>query len=168
MVSAIVAVAKNGVIGNSGELPWYLPADLRRFKELTTGHAVIMGRTTYDSIVARLGHGLPNRHNIVLTRSTELQNKNGELDSTDIVSTIKDALTIATGEAPFIIGGAQIYELAGSLIDRWYITEIDTEIEGDVVLKGFNPALFKEVVRESHQSDDKNPYNYSFVTYERI
>lgn len=163
MVSAIVAVAKNGVIGNSGSLPWYLPADLRRFKAITTGHSVIMGRTTYDSITARLGHSLPNRQSIVLTRNPE------QLSITDtVVSSIEEALNESDDAEPFIIGGAQIYELASPLIDRWYITEIDYHTDGDVKLRGFDQSLFKEVARENHYTDDKNPYNYSFVTYERI
>lgn len=163
MVSAIVAVTRNGVIGNSGELPWYLPADLRRFKELTTGHAVIMGRKTYDSIVTRLGHALPNRQNIVVTR-------NKALVASDIetATSIEEALALVKTDDPFIIGGAQIYELAAPDVDRWYITEIDTDVEGDVLLHGFDRHHFQEVAREDHRADEKNPFDYHFVTYERM
>lgn len=163
MVSAIVAVTRNGVIGNSGELPWYLPADLRRFKELTTGHAVIMGRKTYDSIVARLGHALPNRQNIVVTR-----NKSLAADDIEIATSIEEALALVKTDDPFIIGGAQIYELAAPDVDRWYITEIDTDVEGDVLLHGFDSHHFQEVAREDHRADEKNPFDYHFVTYERM
>lgn len=163
MISAIVAVTKNGVIGNSGELPWYLPADLRHFKEVTTGHPVIMGRKTYDSIVNRLGHALPNRQNIVITHNTELQ-----ADDIEIASSIADALALAKDTDPFIIGGAQIYELAGEHVERWYVTEIDTEIEGDVLLHGFDKTQFKEVERADFTADEKNPFDYHFVIYERI
>lgn len=163
MVSAIVAVTRNGVIGNSGELPWYLPADLRKFKELTTGHAVIMGRKTYDSIVARLGHALPNRQNIVVTRNKELT-----ADDIETATSIEEALALVKTDDPFIIGGAQIYELAAPDVDRWYITEIDTDVEGDVLLHGFDSHHFYEVAREDHRADEKNPFDYHFVTYERM
>lgn len=161
MLSAIVATTSNGVIGVSGELPWYLPADLKHFKEITTGHTVIMGRKTYDSIVGRLGHALPDRENIVITR--------GDLQADDIkiASSIKEALEMASDKNPIIIGGAQIYELAGELIDRWYITEIDGDIEGDVFLKAFDQEQFSEVSREDHAADEKNQFNYHFIVYER-
>jgi len=162
MLSAIVAVSNNGVIGNSGDLPWYLPADLCHFKQITTGHTVIMGRKTYDSIVARLGNGLPDRQNIVITRSSD-----ATYSDAFVATTINEALEVSTTDDPIIIGGAQIYELAAPLIDRWYITEVDTFIEGDVALKGFNRDDFEEVDRESHLADARNPYNYSFVIYER-
>lgn len=163
MVSAIVAVTKNGVIGNSGELPWYLPADLRHFKEITTGHAVIMGRKTYDSIVTRLGHGLPDRQNIVVTRNPDVH-----ADDIQTASSIDDALALVKTDEPIIIGGAQIYELASNQVDRWYVTEIDTDISGDVTLKGFDKTQFKEVDRVDHLADEKNPFDYHFVIYERI
>lgn len=162
MLSAIVAVSNNGVIGNSGDLPWYLPADLRRFKQITTGHTVIMGRKTYDSIVARLGHGLPERQNVVVTRATD-----ATYPDAFVTHAINEALQVSTDDDPIIIGGAQIYELAAPLVDRWYITEIDTTIDGDVILKGFNKDDFEEIARENHPADAKNPYNYSFVIYER-
>ncbi|MFZ3010047.1 MAG: dihydrofolate reductase [Candidatus Microsaccharimonas sp.] len=163
MLSAIVAVTKNGVIGNSGELPWYLPADLRHFKEITTGHAVIMGRKTYDSIFARLGHALPDRQNIIVTRNYDIH-----ADGIEIASSIADALALVKTENPFIIGGAQIYELASEQVDRWYVTEIDSDIKGDVTLKGFDTDKFKEVERVDHLADEKNPFDYHFVIYERI
>lgn len=162
MLSAIVAVAKNGVIGNSNELPWYLPADLRHFKNLTSNHAVIMGHTTYDSIVRKLGHSLPNRQSIVITR-------NPDFFTNDAVSAIslEQALLETADEEPFIIGGAQIYELAAYKIQRWYVTEINADVEGDVMLEGFDKSNFKEVSREHHSADNKNQYDYDFVIYER-
>ena len=163
MISAIVAVTSNGVIGNSGELPWYLPADLRHFKEVTTGHPVIMGRKTYDSIVNRLGHALPDRQNIVITRNADLQ-----ADDIEVAASIADALALAKSTDPIIIGGAQIYELASEHVERWYVTEIDTEIEGDVLLHGFDKTQFKEVERVDFTADEKNPFDYHFVIYERI
>lgn len=166
MLSAIVAVAKNNIIGSQNELPWYLPADLKHFKDITTGHAVIMGRNTFVSIVARLGHGLPNRQNIVVSRTNHVQDPD-----VIVVSSIEEALAAqdATGSDSeiFIIGGAQIYKAAAPFIEKWYVTEIDADIEGDVVLEGFDPTNYTEKSRESHHKDDKNPYDYSFVVYER-
>jgi dihydrofolate reductase len=163
MISAIVAVTKNGVIGNSGDIPWYLPADLRHFKKITTGHPVIMGRKTYESIVNRLGHALSNRQNIVITRNQGLN-----ADDIQTAASITDALALAKNTDPIIIGGAQIYELAGEQVERWYVTEIDTEIEGDVMLRGFDMTQFKEVERVDITADEKNPFDYHFITYERI
>lgn len=163
MISAIVAIARGGVIGNHESIPWYLPADLKHFREVTLGHPVIMGRTTYESIVTRLGHGLPGRQNIVLTRDLSYAPAD-----TDVAHTIEQAIDKATTAPPFIIGGAQIYELAAPKIDRWYVTEIDADIAGDIRLD--TRALFEgfdEIARESFSADDKNPFDYHFVTYQR-
>jgi len=162
MISAIVAVTRNNIIGDAESIPWYLPADLRHFKEHTVGTSVIMGRTTYDSIVNRIGKPLPDRQNIVMTRSPEFTSP-----GVTIAHTIEEALEAAEFSEVMIIGGAQIYSLAAPLIDRWYVTEIDTTIDGSVTLEGFNRSEFSETYRETFQKDDKNPYNYSFVTYER-
>ncbi len=162
MISAIVAVAKNGVIGKSNSLPWYLPADLKYFRSITKGCDVIMGKVTYDSIVSRLGHGLPGRANIVLTRDSSYTSEFAK-----VATSLDDAIAATSSEEVFIIGGAQIYALASDLVQRWYITEVDADIDGDVILKGFNKSEFTETARESHLSDDKNQYNYDFVTYER-
>ncbi len=163
MISAIVAVTQNGVIGNSGALPWYLPADLRHFKEITTGHPVIMGRKTYESIVNRLGHALPARCNIVMTRNQDIS-----ADDIETAMSMSDAVALVANEDAFIIGGAEIYQLGAEYVDRWYITEIDADIDGDVLLRGFDKASFKEIERTDHYADEKNPFDYHFVTYERI
>jgi dihydrofolate reductase len=163
MISAVVAVARQGVIGNHGSIPWYLPADLKHFRDLTLGHPVIMGRTTYESIVDRLGHGLAGRDNIVLTRDDEYI-----VTDATVVHTLDQAIDHATAAPPFIIGGAQIYELASSRIDTWFITEIDADIQGDIRLdKEALLADFDEVSREPHNADEKNPFDYSFVVYKR-
>lgn len=159
MVSLLVAYARNGVIGKNNDLPWYLPADLRRFKELTTGQTVVMGRKTFDAILARNGKPLPNRTNVVITRSRDYR-----FDGVRVVHSIEDAL-----EAPgdiFVIGGAEIFKLALPLANRIYATEIDADIEGDVYFPqiGFQ---WHETSRESHKADEKNEYNYSYVTYEK-
>jgi dihydrofolate reductase len=164
MISAIVAVSTNNVIGNSEGLPWYLPADLSHFKELTTNHTVIMGRTTFESIVKRLGHGLPGRRNIVLTHDLLYVS-----DYAEVVTSLTDAIKLINTEKNevFIIGGAQVYELAKDLIEKWYVTEVNSEIKGDVFLKGFVKDDFLEEDRTFHMSDTKNIYDYSFVTYVR-
>ena len=162
MISAIVAVAKNGVIGKSNSLPWYLPADLNYFRSITKGCDVIMGKVTFDSIVTKLGHGLPGRTNIVLTRDSSYTSEFAK-----VVTSLDDAIAATSTDEVFIIGGSQIYALASNLVQRWYVTEVDADIDGDVVLRGFNKSEFTETVRESHLSDDENQYNYDFVTYER-
>lgn len=157
MVSAIVAMAKNRVIGKHNDLPWYLPADLKRVKEITTGNTIIMGRKTADSIVDRIGHGLPNRKNIVVTRSGSYEH-----DGFVAVKSIEDALQLVEGEA-FIFGGAQIYELSLPYLDRMYITEVQAEIDGDIYFPEFAMSEWTEVSREQHQKDEKNHYDYDFV-----
>ena len=161
MISAVVAIAKNNVIGNVNDLPWYLPADLRHFKELTTGHSVVMGRKTLESIIARLGKPLPNRQNFVITRSgtTSVPDVSALHSPEDILSIQNDL---------FIIGGAEIYRQTLSMINRLYITEIDAEVAGDTFFPEIDYSQWQEVSREAHLADEKNPYNYSFVVLERI
>lgn len=163
MISAIVAMANNKVIGNKNDLPWYLPADLKRFKELTTNHTVVMGRNTYDSIVARIGKPLPNRHNIVLTRDTGFTAEGVEV----VHSQEEIQKLIVSNEETFIIGGAQVYESLLSIIDRIYVTEVDVDIAGDTYFPTFSDS-WKEVSREHHEKDEENEYDYSYVLYERV
>jgi dihydrofolate reductase len=162
MNSIIVAMAHNDVIGSSNDLPWYLPADLKRFKELTTGHTVVMGRKTYDSIYARLKGPLPNRTNIVVTRDAVFQ-----APGCMVVHDLETALKGQPDEV-FVIGGAQIYEQALPAVNKLYITEVDAEVDGDTYFPPLNRKEWRETNRESHKKDDKNKYEYSFVTYERI
>jgi len=162
MIAVIVAMARGGVIGKQNDLPWYLPADLKRVKELTTGHTLIMGRKTADSIVARIGHGLPNRKNIVLTRG-ETYDHEGFVT----VHTIEDALKLADGDA-FIFGGAQVYELAMPYVDKMYITEVHADINGDVHFPTYDESEWHEIARDEHKKDDKNQYDFDFVELERV
>lgn len=162
MISIIVAMAKNRVIGKSNDLPWYLPADLKHFKEVTTGHSVVMGRKTFDSIVQRLGKPLPNRQNIVITRDENYQSP-----GVYVAHTIEEALQKAKDKNVFVIGGEQIFALALPLADRLIITEVNADIDGDTYFPEFNTAEFSEVAREDHQKDAKNSYDYSFVTLQR-
>lgn len=159
IVSAVVAAAHNNVIGKNNELPWRLPADLRRFKELTLGHAVIMGRKTLESI----GRPLPERQNIVVTHDPALVEMVGVL----AVASFDAALQAAQGDEVFVIGGAQIYREAMPRLDRIYMTEVDADIEGDTFFPELKPGDWREVSRERHTADDRNQYDYAFVTLER-
>ena len=161
-VSLIVAVSKNGVIGKQNSLPWYLPADLKRFKQLTTGHPIIMGRKTYESI----GKPLPNRTNIVVTRDTEYR-----ADGVFVVSSVDDALKLAFesvgGEEVFIIGGAEIFRRTIPTADKLYMTLIDATIDGDVLMPEIDLGEWLETSREKFPADDKNSYDYQFINYKR-
>ena len=163
-ISIIVARSRTGVIGIKNQLPWHLPADLKHFKALTTGHPIIMGRKTWDS----LGRPLPNRRNIVISRQTDL-----ELAGAECFSSLETAL-VACEEAKevYIIGGAQIYEQALILVDQLIITEVDIEVEGDAFFPNIDSS-WKIVEREDYPIQD-NPLKqgesfpaYSFITYRR-
>lgn len=158
--SIIVATSKNNVIGRDGGIPWHLSADLKRFKSLTTGHPIVMGRRTFESI----GRPLPGRRNIVITRST------GAIDGCDIVKSVEDLLNDKTLEGNvFIIGGGEIYKQFLPYAKKVYLTEVDSEItDGDTFFPELNPMEWIEVGRESHEADEKNDFNYSFVDYERF
>ena len=162
MISAIVAVAKNGVIGKEGGLPWYLPAELARFKQVTMGHPIIMGRTTHESI----GRALPGRTNIVVTH-----NKDFKAEGCIVVNSLEEAIEEAKkaggGEEVFIIGGEQIYKEAMPLLDRIYLTKVDAEVDGDKFFT-FDESQWKQVSSEKHPADEKNQYNFEFTLLERI
>ena len=162
MISAIVATAMNRVIGKQNDLPWYLPSDLKRFKELTTGHTVVMGRKTHDSIIARIGKPLPNRRSIVLTRDGEFQAEGAEA----CLSVEKLIQDLPSDQEVFVIGGEQIYEALMPYTDRIYATEVNVEIDGDAFFPEIS-AEWREISREAHTRDEKNEYDYSYVTYER-
>lgn len=158
IVSAVVAVSENGVIGKENQLPWRLPADLRYFKQLTTGHTVIMGRKTYESI----GKPLPNRRNIVISRNLDFK-----ADGNEVISNFGDALKACIGEDEvFIIGGATIYEKAFDLdvVDRIYMTIVHAEFDGDTrfEIPGGKNWLIDH--SERHPADEKNAYAHSFIT----
>jgi len=158
MISLIAAVAKNGVIGAKNQLPWYLPEDLKRFKELTTGKVVVMGRKTFESIVARLGKPLPNRTNVVITRQTDLKVPEGAV----VQSSLEDALHSYGGSGEvFIIGGGEIYRQGIELADRLYITHVDQEVEGDTKFPDIDSKKWRR------ESEDKHD-GYSFAVYKKI
>ena len=157
-LSLIAAVAANGVIGSDNALPWRLPEDLKRFKALTLGHPVIMGRKTYESI----GRPLPGRRNIVVTRNAAYQT-----DGCEVVASLAAALAACQGGSDeiFVIGGAQIYAEALPLAQRLYLTEIRRAFEGDARFPDWDRAAWKEVAREAHRTEDG--LEYGFAVYDR-
>jgi dihydrofolate reductase len=162
LISAIVAISNNRVIGNDNNIPWYLPADLKYFKKRTLNHHIIMGRKTFQSI----GRPLPKRSNVILTRDPFFIASNCL-----IAHSLEHALNIAkdNGEAEaFIIGGGQIYELAMPFVDKIYLTEVDLEVEGSVKFPVLPEQDWKETWAEAHQADEKNEYDYVFKIFERI
>jgi dihydrofolate reductase len=154
MIALVVAAARNGVIGKGGAIPWRLPEDMRRFKALTLGHTVVMGRKTWDSLPAK-NRPLPGRRNLVVTRDPAWRADGAEAMALD------DAL--AGGEA-FVIGGAEIYRAALPLADRIELTEVQGDFDGDAVFK-FDRSQWRETAREDHVSADG--LAYSFVTLEK-
>lgn len=159
MISLIVAVSDNNVIGDKGKLPWQLPADLRRFKELTLGHPIIMGRKTYESI----GRALPGRRNIVITRD-----KNYLCHGVDVAHSWNQALSLCNSkDEVFIIGGGEIYKIALPLADRIYLTRVHISARGDTYFPEIDPADWIETGREDYPADAANPYAHTFFIYER-
>jgi len=160
-ISMIVAMAENRVIGLGNKMPWHLPADLMFFKRVTLGKPVIMGRKTFQSI----GRPLPGRKNIVLSRDENLQ-----IEGVTCVQTVEQALALAEGcDEVMVIGGATIYEQFLPQADRLYLTFIDLKTAGDTHFPDYlMVADWQEVQREEHLADQKNSYNYQFVTLERV
>ena len=156
----VLAVTENDVIGRGNGLPWHLPADLRHFKSLTVGKPVLMGRKTYESI----GKALPERTNIVLSRSADFAPSDCL-----VVRTLEDAQAVARGRpALMVIGGAEIFRRCAALASRIYLTLIHAVIEdGDTFFSGWRGPEWMELSRERHEADEKNRYAYSFVTLDR-
>ena len=162
MLSIIVAVAKNNVIGKDNKLIWHLPADLKHFKDITSGHTIIMGRKTFES----LGRILPNRKHVILCNDMELNIENENVEVLEDVSMVKKY--VDSEEENFVIGGATIYKLLMPYANKLYITHINQEFDGDVTFPQINKDEWKPVFREKGLKDEKNPYDYEFVNYERI
>ena len=161
MINVIVAKASNNVIGAKNELIWHLPNDLKHFKNLTSGHPIIMGRKTFES----LGRPLPNRTNIVITRDKNWQAENIEKEFS-LEKAIESAKKI--NEDIYIIGGGNIYKQAMEFADVLYITEVHHEFEGDTYFPEIDEEVWEEVDRENFMKDEKHSYAYSYVTYKRI
>lgn len=160
-ISIIVAVADNYAIGYSNKLIYWLPDDLKRFKALTSGHTIIMGRHTFESLPRG---ALPNRRNIVLSRS------NNSFPGCDCFSSLDEALeSCKNDEEVFIIGGETLYREAISKADKLYITHVyNIPKEADAFFPAINMDEWKIKNREDHQTDDRHPYNFSFINYERL
>ena len=158
MVSIVVAIAQNNAIGKDNKLLWHLPKDLKHFKDITSGHTVIMGRKTYESV----GKPLPNRRNIIITR------KNISIDGCEVVNSIDQALKLSASEDEiFIVGGAEIYNQALSLTDRIYLTIVHHKFDGDTYFPDIKDDIWKETERQDHEPDEKHLYPYSFITLDR-
>ena len=159
-IALIAALANNRVIGRENRLPWRLSADLRHFKSLTMGKPIIMGRNTYESI----GKPLPGRSNIVLTRDAQYR-----APGCRVVHSLEHALEAAAGHAEvMVIGGAELYRQTIDAAQRLYLTRVKADVEGDAVFPEIDPRQWRELQRESHRGDDKNEYDYDFLTLERV
>ena len=159
-ISIVAAVARSGVIGRDDAIPWRIPEDARRFREITLGHPVVMGRRTWDSLPDRF-RPLPDRRNLVVTRNPDWRAEGAER-----AGSLDDALALV-GDSPqvFVIGGAEIYAAALPLADELLLTEIDADTVGDVTFPAFDPEQFVETSRERHVSEAGLPF--SFVTLTR-
>jgi len=167
MLSLIVAMAQNHVIGINNNLPWHLPNDLKYFKKVTMGKPIIMGRKTYESI----GRPLPGRRNIVITRQSDYTGV-GESDAIDVVSSLEQAVELGENialveghEEVMVIGGAEIYRQALVKADRLYITHVLADVEGDAYFPQVDWSLYDEVGHEDFSASGPNPYDYRFSIY---
>lgn len=158
MISIIVAVAANGVIGDNNSLLWHISEDLRNFKRITSGHPVVMGRKTFES----LGRPLPNRTNVVVSRTMT------EIEGCRVAAALDAALAgFPEDEEVFIIGGAQIYAQALDMADKIYITRVEHDYEGDTSFPEWDETRWRLTSREEFPRGDKYPYPFAFEEYER-
>lgn len=158
MISLIVAVAENGVIGDKNTLLWHISEDLKHFKSVTTGHPVVMGRKTYES----LGRPLPGRRNVVVTRRPIA------IEGCEVVHSLAEALALfPSDEEVFVIGGAQIYAQTLPLADRFYLTRVEHVYEGDTRFPEWDPGQWRLVASERFPHGERYPYPFVFETYER-
>ena len=161
MLSTIVAIANNNVIGKDNKLIWHLPEDLKRFKQITTGKNIIMGRKTFES----LGRVLPNRKHIILCNDMEMDIDNENVEILDDISKLDKYIN--SNEENFVIGGATIYKLLMPYVNKLYITKINQDFEGDVYFPEIKEAEWKEISKEKGLKNDENPYEYEYITYVR-
>lgn len=158
-ISIVVAISENNAIGKDNQLLWHLPADLKHFKNITTGHTIIMGRKTYDSI----GKPLPNRRNIIITRQNGLN-----IEGVEVVNSLDEALALCKTETEvFVIGGAEIYKQAIAVSHRIYLTRVHQEFEADAFFPELDNETWKEIEKVDHLPDEKNKFAYTFSTLER-
>ena len=164
-IALICAMSDNRVIGKGNSLPWHLPEDLKYFKRTTMGNSIIMGRKTWESI----GKVLPGRKNIVITRNPKLQ-----VEGIEMANSLLEAIKLAGKSAiidgskeAFVIGGAEIYKEALPIAQRFYLTRVHAEVEGDTFLSEFDESDWRETSREEYEKSDSNPFNYSICILDR-
>lgn len=164
-LSLICAMASNGIIGRNNGLPWKLPEDLKYFKTTTMGYSIIMGRKTWESI----GQPLPGRTSIVVTRDSDYV-----AEGAKVVHSIQDALRLAESiaiidgtEEAFVIGGAALYATAMPIAERFHLTRVHAEVEGDTVISDFDESEWREVSRDDFQRNEANPFDYSICILEK-
>jgi len=159
-LSVVVAADERGGIGHAGGLPWHLPADLKRFKAITMGKPIVMGRRTWDSI----GRPLPGRRSIVVSRQAGLA-----IEGAEVVGSLEEALRVAS-DAPesCVIGGAELYRLALPMAGLVHLTRVHATVEADTFLPALDPSDWEEVSSERHPADERHAYPYSFVTLRRV
>jgi dihydrofolate reductase len=156
MIRIIAAMSTNRVIGSNNALPWHIPNDLKHFKELTTGHTIVMGRKTFDSI----GRPLPNRRNIVVTRDHEFK-----AEGVEVASSFEKAMEMSFWNC-FVIGGGEMYRQSMGIAEKLYLTIVNTETEGDTTFPEFGDEWVK-VWDMPKDADDKNPFQHTFFEYEK-
>ena len=158
-------MASNGIIGRNNGLPWHLPEDLRYFKTTTMGHCIIMGRKTWESI----GRPLPGRTSIVVTRDAGYQAEGAKVvNSIEAAVGIAESVSLLDGtEECFVIGGAELYSAAMGVAERFHLTRVHAEVEGDTVLKDFDENEWEEVSRHDFERNETNPYDYSICILEK-
>ncbi|MDF1759381.1 MAG: type 3 dihydrofolate reductase [Coxiellaceae bacterium] len=160
MLALIAAMAQQRVIGLNGDMPWHMPEDLKHFKNMTAGKTVIMGRKTFDSI----GKPLPKRRNIVISRQADLT-----IDGCDVFNDLPQAIASCDiDEVIMVVGGSTLYEQALPIADRMYLTFIDAAVEGDTFFPAWDSDQWQMASREEYPADKQNPYDYQFVTLERL
>jgi len=161
MTTIVVAMGEKNEIGFENQLLWHLPKDLKHFKDLTSGHPIIMGRKTYESI----GKALPNRTNIVVSRK-----KDWFEEGILIVGSIKEAVKFAKkiDEEVFIIGGGNIYEQTMDVVDRLEVTLVKADLKADTYFPKIDSKVWRKVEEVCHERDEKNQYDFCFQTYEKI
>ncbi|GEP08381.1 dihydrofolate reductase [Methylobacterium gnaphalii] len=158
-ISLVVAVARNGVIGRDNGLIWHLSSDLKRFKALTMGKPMLMGRKTFEAI----GRPLPGRRSLVLTRDRSFRAEGAE-----VVHDWDESLTVARAEELMVVGGGEIYALSLPHADRIHLTEVDTAPEGDAHFPPFDRSAFRETLREAHPAGGKDEHAFTFIDLERV
>ena len=162
MLSIIVAKAKNNIIGKNNQIIWNLPEDLKHFKELTTGHTIIMGRKTYES----LGKPLPNRKHIIFSQNPDFRVHE---ENVHVVHSLLEIQDLIEGkEEAFVIGGAMIYNFLMPYVKKMYVTEIAKDFEGDAFFPTIDHEIWKETSRVHGVKNEQNNLDYDFVEYERI